>query len=140
MRAAAPRILLVALALAAGAWLLPALEAVRDQAAGERIVERAGRNLTPADARRAEALLATAAAHTRSSTPELRIAQLRLFDGRPAAAAQVARGLVRDEPANPEAWALLAQALGRSDPPGAAAALAHLRALSPRVAPIAPKN
>lgn len=52
--------------------------------------------------------------------------------GQSGRAAVLARQLVRDEPRNVRGWGALAQALARTDPRGAAAARARLRALDPR--------
>ena len=49
-----------------------------------------------------------------------------------APATALARRIVRDEPRNVRGWAVLAQALERSDPRGAAAARARVRALDPQ--------
>ena len=64
----------------------------------------------------------------------MRRAELLLFARRDAAAARVALGVVREEPANVEAWTVLAQAAAAGDPALAARARARFRALSPRVA------
>jgi predicted Zn-dependent protease len=122
------RVLLLAGSLACVAWLAAGLGPVRDQAAAIALVS-GPRAPSPTAVDRAERLLSRAAAATRSREPDLRRAQLLLLAGRAAAAVRVALGVVRDEPANAEAWMVLARAAAAGDPALAARARARLRAL-----------
>jgi Flp pilus assembly protein TadD len=63
---------------------------------------------------RAASLLQRAAARTADTTPLLREAQLQLFQQRPQDALAPAREAARREPANAQAWLLLAQAAERT--------------------------
>jgi hypothetical protein len=124
--------LLLCGSLACAAWLAAGLGPVRDQAAAVALVS-GPRAPAPATVDRSERLLRRAAAATRSREPDLRRAQLLLFAGREAAAVRVALGVVRDEPANAEAWTVLARAATVGDPALAARARARFRALNPQV-------
>lgn len=132
MTALLARALLLCGSLACAAWLAAGLGPVRDQAAAIELVSRP-RAPAPATVDRAERLLRRAAAATRSREPDLRRAELLVFARRDAAAVRVALGIVRDEPANAEAWTVLARAAAAGDPALAARARARFRALSPRV-------
>jgi predicted Zn-dependent protease len=102
------------------------LRAARDENAALALSERA---LSAPDLARAESLLRRAAGRTPSTRPELRLAQLEAFAGRPAAARRIAEGIVRREPENAAAWRLLVEVAG--DPARSAAARAEVEALSP---------
>jgi hypothetical protein len=122
------RALLLCGVLACAAWLAGELGPVRDEAAAIALVSGPSPR-SPATIDRAERLLSRAAAATRSREPDLRRAQLLLFAGREAGAVRVALAVVRDEPANAEAWMVLARAAAAGDPTLAARARARFRAL-----------
>jgi predicted Zn-dependent protease len=121
------RAAIVAAALLVAAWLALGLRPVRDEAAGLAAVRT--------DTDRAYELLGRAAERTRSTGPELRLAQLDAFTERPDRAVRRLRSILRREPENHEAWVLLAQNARTVDPALAARAVARARALSPPVAP-----
>jgi len=129
-RALIPRIALALVALALAVVQLGGLGSARDQARG---LEDAQTRLNARAFARVDARLARAADRTRSTEPDLDRARLMLFARRDAPATTILRRVVRQEPENAEAWALLVRALRTSDPEGAAAAIARYRALSPRV-------
>jgi cytochrome c-type biogenesis protein CcmH/NrfG len=123
----AVRVFLVAVAALAGLWLVQSLGPVRDQKAGLAAVT--GKDGVD----RAYRLLEDAAAHTRSTAPELNLAQLDAFTKQPARAIPRLRAVVAREPKNYEAWVLLAQTARTVDPALAARARARARELSPPV-------
>ena len=129
-RALIARVALVLAALALALALVGGLRSARDQARG---LEDAQARLSASAFARVDARLARAAERTRSTDPDLDRARLMLFARRDAPATTILRRVVRREPANAEAWALLVRALRTSDPEGAAVAIARYRALSPRV-------
>jgi len=124
------RAALVLAALALALVLAPGLRSARDQARG---LEDAQTRLSASEFARVDALLARAAGRTGSTEPDLDRVRLMLFARREAPAVGILRRVLREEPQNAEAWALLVRGLRTSDPRGAAAALARYRALSPRV-------
>ena len=65
---------------------------------------------------RAYRLLEAAAAHTRSTAPELNLAQLDAFTQRPARAVTRLQAVVAREPENYEAWVQLARTARTVDP------------------------
>jgi hypothetical protein len=95
------RAALLAAALLCAAWFAIELRPVRerDQALA----------LVTTDTPRAETLLSQAAKHTRSSEPDLRLAQLLAFERRPDRATPILRAIVAREPENFDAWLLLSQ-------------------------------
>jgi predicted Zn-dependent protease len=119
------RAALLAAALLCAAWfateLRPVLE--RDQALA----------LVATDTQRAETLLSRAGRHTRSSEPDLRLAQLWAFERRPDRATPILRAIVTREPENFDAWLLLSQTARAGDPALAARAARAYRSLSPPV-------
>ena len=119
------RVALVLVAVGVAVWLASGLRAAHEESRAIALVRpHAGR----ADVARAESLLLSAAAHSPSTRPELRLAQLRAFERRPAAARGILEAIVRREPENADAWRLLAL-VGR--PPRAAEARRRALALSP---------
>jgi hypothetical protein len=127
------RAVLICASLACIAWLAAGLGPVRDQAAATEMVN-GPRAPSTATIDRALELLREAAAATRSREPDLRRAELLLFARRDAAAVPVALAIVREEPANGEAWGVLALAAAAAgDPALAARARARARTLSPPV-------
>jgi len=123
----------VAMALAAVALavvLAPALGAARDEAEGLRIARE---ELSPARVPEIEGLLRRSAERTPSSAPDIALAQLYLFAGRTGEATRILERVARREPANREAWRLIAQAHAKDDPRAADAARRRALALSPPV-------
>ena len=116
---------IVVAALLVALWLASGLRPVRDEAAGLDAVRT--------DTARAYELLGRAADRTRSTGPELRLAQLDAFTERPDRAVRRLRPSCAREPENHEAWVLLAQTARTVDPALAARAVAVARALSPPV-------
>jgi predicted Zn-dependent protease len=119
------RAALLAAALLCAAWFATELRPVRerDQALAK----------VATDTQRAEALLRESAGHTRSSEPDLRLAQLYAFERRPERATPILRAIVAREPENFDAWLLLSQTARASDPALAARAAREYRRLSPPV-------
>jgi len=124
----AARSVLVLLAAAAALWLAAGLRAAREESRAIALVRA---DAGPGELARSASLLRSAAAHSPSTRPELRLAQLLALEGRPAAARPVLEAIVRREPENADAWRLLALVTARADPPRAAAARARALALSP---------
>lgn len=119
------RAALVLVAAGAAVWLASGLRAAREESRAIALVRRGA---DAADLARAAALLRSAADHSPSSRPELRLAQLQAFEGRRAAARTALEAIVRHEPENADAWRLLALV---APAPRAAAARARALALSP---------
>lgn len=113
-----PRALVLLAAIVALVLLAGELRVARDV---DRAVALSNGRPTAADAREAAALLGAAAGRTADTTPLLRLAQLRLFVGRPDAALGPARQAARREPENAQAWLLVAQAASAAGDPGRAA-------------------
>ena len=120
------RAAIVIAALLVAVWLVSGLRPVRDERAGIAAVQAK-------DVPRGYRLLERAAAHSRSTQPDLRLAQLDAFTQRPDRAVRRLQALVRREPENYEAWVLLAQTARTVDPPLADRARARARVLSPPV-------
>lgn len=121
-------------ALATAGWLAATIPSVRAKARGEAVVDRPERQrLSSSDVDRALDDFASA----RRRQPDGGVARLEasllIRAGRRDQAAAVLRPLVRDEPRNVTAWALLSIALARSDPAGAGRARAQARELAPPV-------
>ena len=115
------RAALLAAALLCAAWFVTELRPVRERDEALAVVAT--------DPQRAETLLSRAAEHTRSSEPELRLAQLWAFQRRPDRATPILRAIVAREPENFDAWLLLSQTA--RDPRAAR----EYRRLSPPVPP-----
>ena len=124
------RAAIVVAAVLIGAWLVSGLIPVRDEREGIAAVRA-----TPQDLPRAYRLLGQAAAHTRSTEPDLRLAQLDALTRHPDRAVRRLRVVTGREPENRDAWVLLAQTARTVDPALAARAVARARALSPPVPP-----
>jgi predicted Zn-dependent protease len=122
------RVAVIVAALLVGAWLVAGLRPVREERQGIAAVRA-----TPQDLPRAYRLLQQAAAHTRSSEPDLRLAQLDVLTRHPERAVGRLQALTRREPENRDAWVLLAETARTLDPALAARADARLRVLSPPV-------
>lgn len=117
---------LLAAALLCAAWFATELRPVRERDSGLTVVANG-------DVRRATTLLSRAAEHTRSSEPDLRLAQLWAFQRRPERATRILRSIVAREPENFDAWLLLSQTARAVDPALAARAARAYRRLSPPV-------
>lgn len=122
---AAVRAALVLVAVGAAVWLASGLRAAREESRAIALVRP---RAEAADLARAESLLRSAAEHSPSTRPELRLAQLQAFEGRRAAARASVEPIVRREPENADAWRLLALV---APSPRAVAARARALALSP---------
>jgi len=92
-------------------------------------VERAGGSLSAQQAGQIARDLRSAADRTPSTEPEVALAQLDLFTGRPRPAAAELRGVLEREPENATAWGLLAIALREDDPDGSRRAARREREL-----------
>jgi hypothetical protein len=128
----AARVTILVVALGCAVWLVAQLRPVRERDAALRIVSP-GRPATAADLDREAMLLRRAAAHTRSTEPDLRLAQLWAFTRRPDRATATLRRVVAREPDNFDAWLLLSQTARAGDPGLAARAARSYRRLSPPV-------
>lgn len=124
---------LVVVAALAALWLVQGLGPVRDQKAGLAAVTAKDGRTPQQRVARAYRLLEDAAAHTRSTQPEINLAQLDAFTKQPAKALPRLRAVVAREPKNYEAWVLLAQTARTVDPATAARARARALKLSPPV-------
>jgi hypothetical protein len=122
------RAAIVVAAVLVGAWLVAGLRPVRDEREGVAAVRA-----TPQDLPRAYRLLGQAAGHTRSTEPELRLAQLDTLTKHPERAVRRLRSVTRREPENHDAWVLLSLTARTVDPALAARAALRARALSPPV-------
>jgi cytochrome c-type biogenesis protein CcmH/NrfG len=125
-------VLVVAAALVA-LWLVQGLRPVRDERAGIAAVTAKDGRTPQQHAARGYRLLGRAAAHTRSTEPELRLAQLDALTHRPDRAVARLRAVVAREPANYDAWVLLSETARTVDPAVAARARAAALKLSPPV-------
>lgn len=129
----AVRVTLVALAIAAVAWLAGGIAASRSQDELRDLVSSTERP-TAADMAHADELR-RAAERTPGSRPALMEATLRLKGDDTAGARRVLEQVVRDEPGNGEAWLLLARATEAGDPARSQQARARVRELAPPVPP-----
>ena len=129
------RATLVAVALVAGAWLaVQERGAVAEEELTRIAFDTEGR-LDAAQRRRIAELLPAHRRLNADRRPDLIEAFLLLRDGRDREALAILRDTVRAEPDSVEAWALLARAASRTDPPLAARARARVRELAPPVPP-----
>jgi hypothetical protein len=124
------RVILVLVTMLCVLWLASGLGPVRDERAGIAALDD---RPAPQDVARAYRLLERAAAKTRSSVPDLRLAQLDAFTGRHDRAVRRLEPLVAREPENFDAWLLLSQTARTVDPAKAARARERVRRLSPPV-------
>jgi len=118
------RLGLLTIALAACVWFALGVRAAHDTGRAQAILSRQT-SLTPAQTH--AALSAIAAARTLNPDQGLNIlrAQVQLHSGHRYSALAIAKGIVRREPENVDAWLNLALMSGRIDP--AANRLAHVR-------------
>jgi predicted Zn-dependent protease len=122
------RLLLIAVALTAGAWLAVQERAARaDDALTRLIFENKARSPE------AERLLDRARTLNPDRRPDLLEAVMRGRRGDLRGAVAILERVTRAEPENVEAWASLASAAARVDPALARRARARVRALSPPV-------
>lgn len=121
---------LALLAVGVAVWLALGLGAARPQAEG-RSLTRGG--LDEQRYREALARFREAQPNNPDTDPELLEGGLLLAAGRPREAARVVEEVVREEPENSKAWALLAGAAARFDPAREAEARRELDRLKPRV-------
>ena len=133
MSGMAQRLVLVAVALLAGAYLAVQLRATQRLDEGKAIAF-ASPSPSPADARRAQSALDDAEALSSDATPDIYRAIVLGRAGQRARAAAVLEDVVRREPENVEAWGWLEAATRGRDPALAARARARLKELNPRVA------
>ena len=125
----AVRVLLVAVGALGAFSLFQSLSPVRDQKAGLAAVTATDGGHVA----RAYRLLDDAAAHTRSTAPEINLAQLDAYAKQPQRALPRLRSVVAREPQNYEAWSLLSVLARPIDPATARRAAARARQLSPPV-------
>jgi predicted Zn-dependent protease len=126
------RIALLTVAVAALIWFAFGVRQARDERAASAIVSRLGA-LSPDQADRAAAALDRAGTLNPDAHVDVLRAELALHRHDVASARRILDGVVRHEPQDIEAWALLADALRRSDPAAAAAARARVLRLAPPV-------
>lgn len=131
----AARVGLALLATAAVVWLAVLLHgaALRDD--GQEIALRDPKTLSGAEVNRAVSLLRRARAHTPDTEPLLDEAALLVRVGQMRRARPPLEELLRREPENLQAWAVLALATRTTDPARAAQARARMRELAPDVPP-----
>jgi hypothetical protein len=125
------RIVIVALAVAAIAWLAAGIDASRAQDDLGRLVATTA-DPDRADLARADDLRRRAERYVPGRRPSLLEATLRLRAD-PAGAARLLEDVVADEPANAEAWLLLARATEDADPERSERAMERVRELAPDV-------
>ena len=129
----AVRVLLVAVAALGSFCFVQGLGPARDQKAGLAAVTAKDGRTPQQRLARADRLLEEAARHTRSTAPEINLAQLDAYATHPERALPRLRSVVAREPENYEAWSVLAVLARPIDPALAARAAAQARRLSPPV-------
>jgi predicted Zn-dependent protease len=117
----------VAAAILGGLWL----HSARLESSAQSIAERPPQTLSRADVDRAARLFQRARAHNPDSRPVEREAGLLIRKGRSRAAVALLRPIVRREPENLTAWALLAAGARGIDPALARVATTRARVLNP---------
>ena len=117
----------VAIAVLAGLWV----HSVRLEKSGQSIAERPPQSLTRADVDRATSLFKSSLAHNPDTRPTERAAGLLIRTGRAQQAIALLRPVVKREPENLTAWALIAIGAQKIDPALAREATARARALNP---------
>ena len=127
-----PRVALVGVALAVVAFLAVGLRSAVPQAEGRDI---AAGELDEASYARALELFRDAQPVNPDSEADLLEGGLLLAGGSPREAAAVIEEVVRDEPENSKAWALLAAATRERDPDRAREARAQLSRIKPAIGP-----
>jgi hypothetical protein len=122
-------------AAAAVAWLAVLLHGVALREDGQKIALRDPRSLSGAEVTRAVSLLRRAEAHTPDTEPILDQAALLVRVGQVRRSRPLLEDIVRREPENVQAWAVLALATQTTDPGRAAVARARVTVLAPLVPP-----
>jgi predicted Zn-dependent protease len=117
----------VAVAVLAVLWV----HSARLETQAQSIAERPPQTLSRADVDHAARLFQRARAHNPDSRPVEREAGLLIRKGRSRAAVALLRPIVRREPENLTAWALLAVGARGTDPALARVATTRARALNP---------
>jgi hypothetical protein len=120
----------VAVALFAGVWL----HAARLETEAQSIAERPPQGLSKRDVNRAAQLFESATAHNPDTRPLVREAGLLIRSGRTQQPLRLLRPVVRREPDNLTAWALIAIGARTIDPALAREAAARANALNPLAA------
>jgi Tetratricopeptide repeat len=115
------RIALAVLALAVGAWLVPGLRDAHREAFGERVALGGVGAPTRAEYAAARHDLVAAIGSAPDERARYLLAGLNLRTDRPADALPLLREIVRREPDNLEAWALMTGAAQQADEPATAA-------------------
>ena len=129
--APAARIGLAVLALVVAAWLAVGLRAAVPET---RALSKARDDArTPAGQRQVRRLFTDARSLNPDSQPRVSEASFLVATGKRREAVRVLEPVVRDEPDNAEAWAILAGATAKADRRRNAQALAQLRRLKPPV-------
>jgi predicted Zn-dependent protease len=128
----ATRILIVAVAVAAGAWFALGVRQGHDASQATQALAGAGR-LAPAQSARLSRLLDHVAALNPDRGVDVLRARLQNHSGEDAAAVRTLEAVVHSEPRDIDAWQLMALVAGRVDPVLSRDALAHVHALAPPV-------
>lgn len=127
----AARIGLAVLALVVAGWLAVGLRAAIPEARGLALAREGA--VTPARQLEVQRRFRNARSLNPDSGPQVKEASFLLAKRRPREAARLLEPVLRDEPDNAEAWAILAGATERTDRRRNAQALAQLRRLKPPV-------
>lgn len=122
-------------AAVAVAWLAVLLHGVALRDDGQKVALRDPRSLSRADVERAVSLLQRSRAHTPDTEPILDQAALLVRVGQLRRARPLLEDIVRREPDNVQAWAVLALDTRTTDRARAAQARARTVALAPFVPP-----
>jgi predicted Zn-dependent protease len=128
------RAAIVVIAVAAIAWLAAGIAASRAQDELRALVSGTERP-TAAQIARADELRRAAERATPGQRAAMMEATLRIKGDDRVGARRVLERTVREEPANAEAWLLLARATEDDDPAVSERAMARVRALAPAVPP-----
>ena len=131
---ALPRLVLLAVSLAAAGWFALGAHEAHDEQAAQALLSRLGA-LRPAELTHAASLLDASDTLDPDSHIDVLRAELALHRHRVSDARRILDTVVAREPKAIEAWALLADALKRVDP----AAARHARAEVLRLAPPVPQ-
>jgi hypothetical protein len=125
------RLLLAGAAVAAIVVLAIWLHSSQLEARGEAFKPSPSNRVTPAQVRAALTNFDRARNNNPDTKPEVDEATILIFLGRDAEAARLLGQVVRKEPRNASAWALMSRATQRSDPKLSAAAVDRVRELVP---------
>jgi Flp pilus assembly protein TadD len=130
----AGRLIVGIVAVAAGVWLATGLHSARLVDEGQSIARRPSASLSSAEVAKAMSLFERSRANNPDTRPIVFEAGLLARRGRRSEAVALLQDVVRREPQNANAWALLAIA-ARPGSALAAGAAARARTLNPPVAP-----